>query len=91
MKVNLPPASLADLARSRVACGLYTSTRDVVREALRVMDARDQLRQAKLKQLCSDVRQGLASRAHKTWNAESITSKSRPEVLPGQRSPEGQR
>ena len=59
MNVNLTP-QLEELVRSKVASGLYTSASEVVREALRLMDEQDRLREAKLEQLRSDIRQGLA-------------------------------
>jgi antitoxin ParD1/3/4 len=69
MNVNLTP-QLEDLVRSKVASGLYTSASEVVREALRLMDA-------KLEQLRSDVRQGLASGPSETWSAEAVKNKAR--------------
>ena len=76
MNVNLTP-QLEDLVRSKVASGLYTSASEVVREALRLMDEQDRLREAKLEQLRSDVRQGLASGPGETWDAEAVKSKAR--------------
>ncbi|MBE7520842.1 MAG: type II toxin-antitoxin system ParD family antitoxin [Burkholderiales bacterium] len=76
MNVNLTP-QLEELVRSKVASGLYTSASEVVREALRLMDEQDRLREAKLEQLRSDVRQGLASGPSETWNAGSVKSKAR--------------
>lgn len=76
MNVNLTP-QLEDLVRSKVASGLYTSASEVVREALRLMDEQDRLRQAKLEQLRSDVRQGLASGPSEIWDAEAVKNKAR--------------
>lgn len=74
MNVNLTP-QLEDLVRSKVASGLYTSASEVVREALRLMDEQDRLREAKLEQLRSDVRRGLASGSSETWDAEAVKRK----------------
>ena len=76
MNVNLSP-QLEDMVRQKVASGLYTSASEVVREALRLMDEQDRLREAKLEQLRSDVRQGLASGPSETWDAEAVKSKAR--------------
>ncbi len=76
MNVNLTP-QLEDLVRSKVASGLYTSASEVVREALRLMDEQDRLRDAKLEQLRSDVRQGLASGPSETWDAAAVKNKAR--------------
>jgi len=60
MNINLTP-ELEELVRQRVASGLYNSASEVVREALRLMKAQDQLRAAKLEQLRWDIREGLES------------------------------
>ncbi len=74
MNVNLTP-QLEDLVRSKVASGLYTSASEVVREALRLMDEQDRLREAKLEQLRGDIRQGLASGSSETWDAQAVKRK----------------
>ena len=74
MNVNLTPP-LEDLVRSKVASGLYTSASEVVHEALRLMDEQDRLRAAKLEQLRSDVREGLASGSSETWDADAVKRK----------------
>jgi len=76
MNVNLTP-QLEDLVRSKVASGLYTSASEVVREALRLMDERDRLRDAKLEQLRNDIRQGLVSGPSEIWDAEAVKNKAR--------------
>jgi antitoxin ParD1/3/4 len=76
MNVNLTP-QLEELVRSKVASGLYTSASEVVREALRLMDEQDRLREAKLTQLRSDVRQGLASGSSQPWDVEALKSMAR--------------
>jgi antitoxin ParD1/3/4 len=76
MNVNLTP-QLEELVRSKVASGLYTSASEVVREALRLMEEQDRLREARLEQLRSDVRQGLASGPSESWDPEALKSKAR--------------
>ena len=76
MNVNLTP-QLEDLVRSKIASGLHTSASEVVREALRLMDEQDRLREAKLEQLRSAVRQGLASGPSEIWNAGAVKNKAR--------------
>ena len=76
MNVNLTP-QLEDLVRSKVASGLYTSASEVVREALRLMDEQDRLRDAKLQQLRGDVSQGLTSGPSEAWDAEAVKLKAR--------------
>ena len=47
MNVNLTP-QLEEMVRHKVDSGLYASASEVVREALRLMEERDRLREAKL-------------------------------------------
>ncbi|QFY43386.1 type II toxin-antitoxin system ParD family antitoxin [Candidatus Methylospira mobilis] len=60
MNVNLSP-QLEDMVRQKVASGLYTSASEIVREALRMMEAQDRLRAAKLEQLRQDIYEGMES------------------------------
>ena len=76
MNVNLTP-QLEELVRSKVDSGLYTSASEVVREALRLMDEQDRLREAKLEQLRGDVRQGLASGPSEPWDADAVKGTAR--------------
>lgn len=81
MNVNLTP-QLEELVRSKVASGLYTSASEVVREALRLMDEQDRLREAKLQQLRTEVRQGVASGPSQPWSAEDVKREGRARRAP---------
>ena len=70
MNVNLTP-QLEELVRSKVSSGLYTSASEVVREALRLMDEQDRIRQVKLDELRREVRKGLESGPSGQWNANA--------------------
>ena len=76
MNVNLSP-QLEDMVRQKVASGLYTSASEVVREALRMMEAQDQLRAAKLEQLRQDIHEGLESGESTPWDADEIKQEGR--------------
>ena len=76
MNIKLTP-QLEELVRSKVASGLYTSASEVVREALRLMDEQDRLREAKLEQLRRDIHQGLASGQSEAWDAEAVKRQGR--------------
>ena len=76
MNVNLTP-QLEDLVRAKVSSGLYTSASEVVREALRLMQEQDRLREAKLEELRRDVRRGLESGASADWNAAEVKATAR--------------
>jgi len=57
--------------------GMYTSASEVVREALRLMDEQDRLRQAKLDELRREVRKGLDSGTSEQWDAAAAKVKAR--------------
>jgi antitoxin ParD1/3/4 len=76
MNVNLTP-QLEELVRAKVDSGMYTSASEVVREALRLMDEQDRLRQVKLEELRREVRKGLASGPSEPWNAVAAKAKAR--------------
>lgn len=60
MNVSLTP-ELEQLIRDRVASGRYTSASEVVREALRLLAERDELRELRLAEVRAKVAAGLAS------------------------------
>jgi antitoxin ParD1/3/4 len=76
MNVNLTP-QLEDLVRAKVSSGLYTSASEVVREALRLMQEKDHLREAKLEELRGEVRRGLDSGPSQHWDAAEIKTAAR--------------
>lgn len=71
MNINLTP-QLEGMVRQKVTSGLYTSASEVVREALRLMDEKDQMRAAKLAQLRRDIQDGFNSGPATVWDAEEI-------------------
>ena len=76
MNVNLTP-HLEELVRAKVDSGLYTSASEVVREALRLMEEQDCLRQARLEELRREVRKGLESGASEPWDVTALKKKAR--------------
>jgi len=76
MNVNLSP-QLEDLVRSKVSSGLYASASEVVREALRLLQEQDRLREVKLEELRREVRRGLDSGPSKEWSAADVKAKAR--------------
>lgn len=76
MNVNLTP-QLEELVRSKVSSGLYTSASEVVREALRLMEEQDRLRQVKVEELRREVRKGLDSGPSQPWDAKALKKKAR--------------
>jgi antitoxin ParD1/3/4 len=76
MNVNLTP-QLEELVRAKVNSGLYSSASEVVREALRLMDEQDRLRQVKLEELRREIRRGLDSGTSEPWDAETTKQQAR--------------
>jgi len=60
LNVNLTP-QLENMVREKVSSGLYTSASEVVREALRLMEEKDQIRAIKLDNLRKDIIEGINS------------------------------
>src|ERR1700683_3277023 len=58
INVNLTP-ELEGLIRQKVSSGRYNSASEVVREALRLMEAEDQMRAAKLARLRHEIHAGM--------------------------------
>lgn len=71
IQVDLSP-QLEDMVTRKIASGLYASADEVVREALRIMEAQDHSRAAKLEQLRRDISDGLESGELEPWNPEDI-------------------
>jgi antitoxin ParD1/3/4 len=67
MNVNLSPQ-----LEAKVASGRYTSASEVVREALRLMEHQDQLRDLQLQELRRAIQDGLDSGEPVDWNPEAI-------------------
>lgn len=59
MNVSLPP-ELEARVRQRVESGMYGSASEVIREALRLFEAYEQARTAKLDSLRQDIGKGLS-------------------------------
>ena len=76
MNVNLTP-ELEEMVRAKVSSGMYTSASEVVREALRLMDEQDRLRQLKLEELRREIRKGLESGPGEPWDAAEFKRKAR--------------
>jgi antitoxin ParD1/3/4 len=76
INVNLTP-ELEGLIRQKVSSGRYNSASEVVREALRLMEAEDQLRAAKLAQLRHEIQEGLDSGPARPWNVSELKREGR--------------
>jgi antitoxin ParD1/3/4 len=76
MNVNLTP-QLEELVRVKVESGRYNSASEVVREALRLMQDQDRLREAQIAELRGEVLKGLESGSSKPWNPQEVKARGR--------------
>jgi antitoxin ParD1/3/4 len=76
LNVNLTP-QLEELVRHKVSSGRYNSASEVVREALRLMEAQDELRSLRLEQLRRDIRVGLESDPARPWSHAQVKREGR--------------
>ena len=60
MNISLNP-HFEELIKAKVDSGLYNSVSEVVREALRLLEERDQLRSIRLEELRREIQLGLSS------------------------------
>lgn len=84
MNISLPP-ELENRVRQRVESGLYGSASEVVREALRLLDAYEQSRQQTLANLRTDIQAGMADMAAgqvTPFNAAAIKQRGRAALGP---------
>lgn len=58
MNVSLTP-QLENFIKQKVSSGLYNSASEVIREALRLLGDRDNLRKIKLEELHRDIKEGI--------------------------------
>ncbi len=58
MNVNLTP-EMEKLVNGKVASGMYNSASEVVREALRLMNERDELKRLRLENLRAEIKRGI--------------------------------
>jgi antitoxin ParD1/3/4 len=58
MNVSLTP-TLEELVQRKVATGLYNSASEVIREALRLLEERDEMRKMRLSTLRTEISVGL--------------------------------
>ena len=76
MNVSLTP-QLENMVKGKVKSGLYSSSSEVIREALRLLDERDRLGQIRLVELREAVQEGLSSGAAGELNVEAIKAEGR--------------
>ena len=76
MNISLNP-HFEELVKGKVESGLYNSVSEVMREALRLLEERDQLRDLRLEALRSEIQKGINSGEASPLNIEDIKSRGR--------------
>ena len=76
MNISLNP-HFEERVKGKVQIGLYNSVSEVMREALRLLEERDQLRELRLEELRQEIQKGINSGEATPLNFEDIKSRGR--------------
>ena len=84
MNVSLTP-QLEDMVRKKVESGLYNSSSEVVREALRLLEEEDMIREWRLEKLRTEIRKGIESGSAGPLDMGEIITRGRERLAQQQR------
>ncbi len=76
MNISLNPY-VEELVKGKVESGLYNSASEVMREALRLLEERDQLRELRLEELRREIQKGIDSGEATPLDMEEIKRRGR--------------
>ncbi len=76
MNISLNP-HFEELVKGKVQSGLYNSLSEVMREALRLLEERDQMRDLRLEELRSEIQKSINSGEATPLNIEEIKASGR--------------
>jgi antitoxin ParD1/3/4 len=76
MNISLNP-HFETLVKNKVESGLYNSASEVMREALRLLEERDQLRELRLETLRGEIQKGIDSGEGTALDMEDIKKRGR--------------
>lgn len=76
MNVSLTP-HFEELVKNKLASGLYHSASEVIREALRLLEERDQVRELRLEELRKEIQLGIDSGEATPLDIEAIKARGR--------------
>ena len=76
MNISLTP-HLENLVKSKVESGLYNSASEVMRDALRLLEERDSLRQIRVEELRREIQTGIDSGEATSLDIEEIKANGR--------------
>lgn len=84
MNISLTP-HLEGIVKGKVESGLYTSVSEVMREALRLLEERDRLRELRLEELRREIQKGIDSGEATPLDIEDIKARGRERLAAQQR------
>jgi antitoxin ParD1/3/4 len=76
MNISLTP-HLEELVKNKVESGLYNSASEVLRDALRLLEERDQLRELRLGELRREIHKGINSGEATSLDMEAVKANAR--------------
>ena len=76
MNISLTP-HLEEIVKGKVDSGLYNSASEVMRDALRLLEERDQLRELRLEELRREIQKGIDSGEATPLDIEDIKARGR--------------
>ena len=76
MNISLTP-HLEEIVKGKVDSGLYNSASEVMRDALRLLEERDQLRELRLEELRREIQKGIDSGEATPLDMEEIKAQGR--------------
>ena len=76
MHISLPP-QLESLVKNKAESGLYNSASEVIREALQLLEERDQLNKLRLETLRTDIQKGVDSGEATPLDMDAIKAQGR--------------
>jgi antitoxin ParD1/3/4 len=76
MNISLTP-HFEELVKNKLASGLYHSASEVIRDALRLMEERDHVRELRLEELRKEIQRGLDSGEPTPLDIEEIKARGR--------------
>jgi antitoxin ParD1/3/4 len=84
MNISLTP-HLEEIVKGKVESGLYNSASEVMRDALRLLEERDQLRALRLEELRREIQKGIDSGEATPLDIEDIKARGRERLAAQQR------
>ena len=69
------------ILQNKLATGLYNSANEVIQEALRLLEERDQLYELQLKNLRQEIQQGISSGEATPLDIEEIKARGRTRLI----------